>query len=163
MLDAATGGTITTPENGWKQFTSSANKSWQIYTQYKDNPSLFIPMSNLYKHTIRIDLNIEWINYVSEGGFYITCGSFRDINTTPLRTSYNTQLTLEENKNFNGSILIYLPDNKYEWQSLIGDSSSFPEDTDYLSFRFYFYSNSGGSIKINSINIYDLGILEESE
>lgn len=158
-VDTTTGGTIISPEGGWKQFTSSAAKSWNLKTVFKGDTSLFPQMNTIYGHIIRMDIDAEWINFVSGAELYIDFGSFKDIDTSPIRTAYYTN-GIAFNKNLHSSILFYIPDNKYEWHSVIGDSSTFPEDTDYLGMVMYFYSDSGGSIKINSINFYDLGPAE---
>ena len=151
-----TGGSITTPTEGWRTMKSTANASWNIQIIYKGATNLFKQMSALYGHYIRMDLNAEWNQYVS-GGLYITPGGFTSITGTPARQAYE-QFALTDGKNFNNSVIFKLPDNKDDWQYI--QSGKTPANTNYYSSTFYFYSNKNGSITIKSANFYDLGTME---
>ena len=117
-------------------------------------------MSSIYGHTIRADVDAEWINTVANARFYISFAGFTTITGTPVRVGYKNFIT-NNGVNFNNSILVKLPDNKNDWPAT--DTNRTAADTNYFSIKYYLYSNSGGSIKINSANFYDLGILEENE
>ena len=151
-----TGGSITTPEDGWRTFTSTANASYNLYAIYSGAASNFRQINTLYGHTVRVDLELEWLTNVSGSQFGLNTGSYTSINgNTPTRHGYEACYVSVGN-NFNNSILFKIPEDKDGWSR--GSSSA---DTDYFTSRMIFYSNKTGSVKVKSINFYDLGILED--